>query len=46
VAELAWDDRDGFKTDMASETAKVSTKDLENFTDGFGLLFVDRHVVK
>jgi hypothetical protein len=31
---------------MASETASVSTKDLDNFTDGAGLLFVDRHVVK
>jgi uncharacterized protein (TIGR02118 family) len=46
VAELSWDDRDGFKADMASETASVSTKDLDNFTDGAGLLFVDRHVVK
>jgi uncharacterized protein (TIGR02118 family) len=46
VAELTWENRDGFKADMASETASVSTKDLENFTDGFGLLFVDRHVVK
>jgi uncharacterized protein (TIGR02118 family) len=46
VAELTWEDREGFKADMAGETATVSTKDLENFTDGSGLLFVDRHVVK
>lgn len=46
VAELTWDDRDGFMADMASEAAATSTKDLENFTDAFGLLFVDRHVVK
>ena len=46
VAELTWDDREGFKADMASDTAAVSTQDLANFTDGFGLLFVDRHIVK
>jgi uncharacterized protein (TIGR02118 family) len=46
VAELTWDDRDGFKSDMASETAKRSTDDLANFTDAFGLLFVDEHTVK
>jgi uncharacterized protein (TIGR02118 family) len=46
VAELTWNDREGFKADMATETAAASTKDLSNFTDGFGLLFVDRHVVK
>ena len=46
VAELTWDDRDGFKADMATEAAKRSTKDLANFTDGFGLLFIEEHVVK
>jgi uncharacterized protein (TIGR02118 family) len=46
VAELTWDDRDGFKSDMATETAKRSTDDLANFTDGFGLLFVEDHTVK
>jgi uncharacterized protein (TIGR02118 family) len=46
VAVLTWDDREGFKADMASDTADVSTKDLSNFTDGFGLLFVEEHVVK
>jgi uncharacterized protein (TIGR02118 family) len=46
VATLSWEDRDGFKADMASDTADVSTKDLSNFTDGFGLLFVEEHIVK
>ena len=46
VAELTWEDRDGFKADMASEVAKTSTKDLANFTSGFGLLFVDQVVAK
>jgi uncharacterized protein (TIGR02118 family) len=46
VAVLEWEDREGFKADMASETAGVSTRDLENFTSGFGLLFVDEHAVK
>lgn len=46
VAELTWDDRDGFKADMAGETAKRSTEDLANFTAGFGLLFVEEHAVK
>jgi uncharacterized protein (TIGR02118 family) len=46
VAELTWDDRDGFKADMASDAAKASTQDLANFTSAFGLLFVDRTVVK
>lgn len=46
VAVLTWNDRDGFKADMGSETARRSTDDLANFTDGFGLLFVEEHVVK
>jgi uncharacterized protein (TIGR02118 family) len=46
VAELSWDDRDGFKADMATEAAKRSTDDLANFTDGFGLLYVEEHAVK
>ncbi len=46
VAELTWDDRDGFKADMASEVAKTSTDDLENFAEAFGLLFVEEHTVK
>ena len=46
VAELWWDDRDAFRADMKSDAARVSTEDLANFTSGFGLLFVDQHVVK
>jgi uncharacterized protein (TIGR02118 family) len=46
VAELTWDDREGFKADMASEVAKRSTEDLASFTDGFGLLFIEEHPVK
>lgn len=46
VAVLTWEDRDGLKADMASETAKRATEDLGNFTDGFGLLFVEQSVVK
>jgi uncharacterized protein (TIGR02118 family) len=46
VAVLTWEDREGFKADMASEVAKRSTKDLANFTSGFGLLFVEHEVVK
>ena len=46
IAVLTWDDRDGFKADMGSETAKRSTDDLANFADAFGLLFVEEHIVK
>jgi uncharacterized protein (TIGR02118 family) len=46
VAVLTWGDREGFKADMASETAKQSTEDLANFTSAFGLLFVEEHIVK
>lgn len=46
VAVLTWDDRDGFKADMGSETAKRSTEDLANFTSAFGLLYVEQMVVK
>jgi uncharacterized protein (TIGR02118 family) len=46
VAELTWDDRDGFKADMGSEVAKRSTEDLSSFTSAFGLLFVEEEVVK
>jgi uncharacterized protein (TIGR02118 family) len=45
VAELTWADRDGFKADMASDAAKRSTEDLGNFTDSFGLLFIEEHAV-
>ncbi|MFN2590461.1 MAG: EthD family reductase, partial [Actinomycetota bacterium] len=46
VAELTWDDRDGMKADFATEASKRSTEDLGNFTNGFGLLFVEQTVVK
>jgi uncharacterized protein (TIGR02118 family) len=46
VAVLEWEDRDGFKADLASDVAKRSTEDLGNFTAGFGLLFVEEHTVK
>jgi uncharacterized protein (TIGR02118 family) len=46
VAELTWADREGFKADMATEAAKASTEDLGAFTDGFGLLYVEEHIVK
>jgi uncharacterized protein (TIGR02118 family) len=46
VAELTWDSRDDFAADMKSDAARAGTEDLENFTEGFGLLFVEQHVVK
>jgi len=47
VAELTWEDRDGFKADMASEANARATEDLKNFGSAFGLLFVgDPQLVK
>jgi len=46
VATLTWEDRDGFRADMASDAAKRSTDDLGTFSSGFGLLFVEETVVK
>jgi uncharacterized protein (TIGR02118 family) len=46
VAELTWDDRDGFKADMQSEVAAISTEDLKEFAAAFGLLFIDQEAVK
>ncbi len=46
VAELTWEDRDGMKADFATEASKRSTEDLRNFTDAFGLLFVEQIAVK
>jgi uncharacterized protein (TIGR02118 family) len=47
VAELTWEDRDGFKADMASEANQRATEDLKNFGSAFGLLFVgDPETVK
>ncbi len=46
VAELTWEDRDGFKADMKSEAGAKGNEDLKNFTAGVGLLFIEEHVVK
>jgi uncharacterized protein (TIGR02118 family) len=46
VAVLTWEDREGFKADMASEPAKQAAEDLSNFSDASGLLFVEEHIVK
>jgi len=46
VAELTWDDREGFSADMKSEAAARGTEDLKSFADSFGLLFVERSSVK
>jgi uncharacterized protein (TIGR02118 family) len=46
VAELTWGSRDDFVADMKSEAAQAGTEDLGNFTDAFGMLFVEQHVVK
>jgi len=46
VAELTWDSREDFAADMKSDAARAGTEDLESFTEGFGLLFVEQHVVK
>jgi uncharacterized protein (TIGR02118 family) len=46
MAVLSWEDREGFKADMKSEVAARSTEDLASFTNGFGLLFIEEHVVK
>ena len=46
VAELTWDDRDGFKADMQSEVAARSTEDLKEFAASFGLLYVEQTPVK
>ena len=46
VAELTWDSREDFVADMRSESAQAGTDDLANFTNGFGLYFVEQHVVK
>ena len=46
VAELTWDDREGFSADMKSEAAARGTEDLKSFADSFGLLFVKQSSVK
>jgi uncharacterized protein (TIGR02118 family) len=45
IAELTWEDRDGFSADMKSEAGRKGTEDLPNFTSAFGVLFVDEIVV-
>ena len=40
MAELTWEDRDGFKADMGSEANARATEDLKAFGAAFGLLFV------
>jgi uncharacterized protein (TIGR02118 family) len=46
LAEMTWDDRDAFVEDMRSEAAARGNDDLANFTDGFGLVYVETHTVK
>jgi uncharacterized protein (TIGR02118 family) len=46
IAELSWDTRDDFVADMKSDASKAGADDLANFTDGFGMVFVDQHVVQ
>jgi uncharacterized protein (TIGR02118 family) len=46
IATLTWEDRDGMKADLGSETAKVSTEDLANFAGAFGFLYVEESVIK
>jgi len=46
VAELTWDSRDDFVADMKSEASQAGSDDLATFTDGFGLYFVEQHLVK
>ena len=43
---MTWNSRDDFVADMRSEASQRATDDLANFTDGFGLVFVERHIVK
>jgi uncharacterized protein (TIGR02118 family) len=46
VAELWWDTREDFVADMKSEASQAGNEDLGNFTESFGLVYVDQHVVK
>jgi len=46
VATLTWEDRDGFRADMASDAAKRGTEDLATFADAFGFVYVEETVVK
>jgi uncharacterized protein (TIGR02118 family) len=46
IAELTWDDREGFVADMRSDASARGTEDLKTFGSGSGLLFIEQHVVK
>jgi uncharacterized protein (TIGR02118 family) len=46
IAELTWEDREGFKADMQSDASARGTEDLKTFGDASGLLFIEQHVVK
>jgi uncharacterized protein (TIGR02118 family) len=46
VAELSWESRDDFVSDMKSDAARSGAEDLERFTEGFGMVFIDQHQVK
>jgi len=46
VAELTWDDREGFVADMRSEASKRGNEDLASFTEAFGMAYVESHTVK
>jgi uncharacterized protein (TIGR02118 family) len=46
VAELTWDDREGFSADMKSEAAARGTEDLKDFAASVGLLFIEQSIVK
>jgi uncharacterized protein (TIGR02118 family) len=46
VAELWWDSRDDFSADMKTDAAARGNDDLNTFTSGFGLLFVEQSIVK
>ena len=42
IAELRWDSREEFVADMKSEASQAGTEDLPNFTDAFGMVFVEQ----
>jgi uncharacterized protein (TIGR02118 family) len=46
VAELTWNSREDFAADMKSDAARAGAEDLETFTDGFGMVFVEQQTVK
>ena len=46
MAELSWESREDFVEDMKSDAARAGAEDLEQFTEGFGMVFVEQHHVK